>query len=152
MKPLALQPEYQALLTDIKQHYQKAQLKAAYSVNREMIQFYWQLGQIIIEKQAKTTWGSKFLDQLSKDLQAEFPGTKGFSVRNLKYMRNFAQLYPAIGQQAVAQLPWGHIIVLMEQVKDSEAREWYANNTLNNGIARSVLIIIIIQIEQMPIR
>ena len=78
MKPLALEPEYQALLTDIKQHYQKAQLKAAYSVNREMIQFYWQLGQIIIEKQSKTAWGSKFLDQLSKDLQAEFPGTKGF--------------------------------------------------------------------------
>ncbi len=145
MKPLALEPEYQALLTDIKQHYQKAQLKAAYSVNREMIQFYWQLGQMIIEKQAKTTWGSKFLDQLSKDLQTEFPGTAGFSARNLKFMRQFAQLYPEIGKQAVSQLPWGHIIVLMQQVKDPEAREWYANNTLNNGIARSVLII---QIEQ----
>lgn len=145
MSQLVLETEYQAFLAHIKQHYQKAQLKAAYAVNCEMIQFYWRLGQMIIEKQAQTAWGSKFLEQLSKDLQVEFPGTTGFSVRNLKYMRKFAQLYPEIGQQPVAQLPWGHIIVLMEQVKDPEAREWYASNALKNGIARSVLII---QIEQ----
>ncbi len=142
---LILEPEYQVFLAHIKKHYQNAQLKAAYTVNCEMIQFYWQLGQMIIEKQAQTAWGSKFLEQLSKDLQVEFPGTTGFSARNLKFMRQFAQLYPAIGKQAVSQLPWGHIIVLMQQVKDPEAREWYANNALKNGIARSVLII---QIEQ----
>lgn len=145
MNQLILEPEYQVFLAHIKQHYQKAQLKAAYAVNHEMIQFYWQLGQMIIEKQDQTIWGSKFLDQLSKDLQAEFPGTKGFSTRNLKFMRQFAQLYSEIGKQPVSQLPWGHIIVLMQQVKDPEAREWYAHNTLKNGIARSVLII---QIEQ----
>jgi predicted nuclease of restriction endonuclease-like (RecB) superfamily len=77
---------------------------------------------------------SQFLGQLSKDLQAEFPGTAGFSTRNLNYMRKFAKLYPVIVQQPVAQLPWGHIVVLMEQVKNPEAREWYANNTLKNGI------------------
>jgi predicted nuclease of restriction endonuclease-like (RecB) superfamily len=115
-----LEPEYQTLLIHIKQYYQKAQLKAAYAVNREMIQFYWQLGRIIIEKQVKTIWGSKFLEQLSKDLQAEFPGTAGFSVRNLKYMRKFAQLYSEIGQQPVAQFPWGHIIVLMEKIETVE--------------------------------
>lgn len=145
MSQLTLEPEYQAFLVHIKQHYQKAQLKAAYVVNHEMIQFYWQLGQMIIEKQGKTAWGSKFLNQLSKDLQTEFPGSTGFSTRNLNYMRKFAKLYSVIVQQPVAQLPWGHIIVLMEQIKDPEAREWYANNTLKNGIARSVLII---QIEQ----
>ena len=145
MSQLTLESEYQAFLVHIKQHYQKAQLKAAYTVNREMIQFYWKLGQMITEKQTQTVWGSKFLEQLSQDLRVEFPGTSGFSVTNLKYMRKFAQLYPEIGQQAVDQLPWGHIVVLMEQVQDPEAREWYANNTLKNGIARSTLII---QIEQ----
>ncbi len=137
--------DYQAFLTHIKQHYRSAQLKAAYAVNHEMIQFYWLLGKQILEKQKQAQWGSKFLEQLSHDLQSEFPGTGGFSVRNLKYMRLFAQTYPEIGQQPVAQLPWGHIIVLMEQVKDAEARDWYAANCLQNGISRSVLSL---QIEQ----
>ncbi len=146
MSQLVIEPEYQAFLAHIKQHYQKAQLKAAYAVNREMIQFYWQLGQMIIEKQAQTAWGSKFLEQLSRDLRAEFPGTKGFSVSNLERMRKFATTYPElIPAQAVRELPWGHIVVLMEQVKNSEAREWYANSVLKNGTARSVLIL---QIEQ----
>jgi predicted nuclease of restriction endonuclease-like (RecB) superfamily len=80
----------------------------------------WETG---LEKQTTAVWGAKFLDQLSRDLQIEFPGTQGFSVRNLKYMRKFAELYLEIGQQPVAQLPWGHIIVLMERVKDPKARE-----------------------------
>jgi len=137
--------EYEAFLTGIKQHYRNAQLKAVYAVNQEMIQFYWHLGKQIIEQQAHVKWGSKFLSQFSKDMQTEFPGTGGFSVRNLKYMRKFAELYPEIGQQAVAQLPWGHIIVLMEQVKSVEARDWYANSVQKNGTSRSVLTI---QIEQ----
>lgn len=145
MSQFILEPEYQALIADIKQHYRKAQLKAAYVVNHEMIQFYWQLGRSILAKQAQTSWGSKFLDQLSKDLQAEFPGTAGFSRRNLELMRQFAELYPKIAKQAVSQLPWGHIIVLMQQVKDPEARDWYAENALKNVVARSVLTI---QIEQ----
>lgn len=145
MTTVTIDVEYQTFLAEIKQRYRSAQLKAVHAVNREMIQFYWHLGNQILEKQAGAAWGTKFLDQLSKDLQTEFPGTQGFSVRNLKYMRKFAELYPEIGQQPVARLPWGHIIVLMEQVKDPEARAWYANNTLKNGIARSVLII---QIEQ----
>ncbi len=132
-------------MSEIKQRYQSAQLKAAYAVNHEMIQFYWLFGKQILEKQKKSVWGSKFLEQLSKDLQTEFPGTQGFSARNLKFMRQFAQLYPEIGKQPVSQLPWGHIIALMQQVKDSEAREWYASNALKNGISRSVLIM---QIDQ----
>lgn len=145
MSDLILNTEYQVFLSDIKQHYRQAQLKAVYIVNHEMIQFYWNLGLRIIEKQAQATWGSKFLDQLSKDLQTEFKGAQGFSVRNLKFMRQFAQLYPTIGKQPVSQLPWGHIIVLMQQVKDPEARDWYASNVLKNGTSRSILAI---QIEQ----
>jgi predicted nuclease of restriction endonuclease-like (RecB) superfamily len=138
--------EYQALLADIKQHYCSVQLKAAYAVNQHMIQFYWHMGKQILEKQTKTTWGSQFLNQLSRDLQTEFPGSKGFSVSNLERMRKFASLYPtAIPAQAVRELPWGHIVVLVEKVKDPEAREWYAQNAIKNGISRNVLMM---QIKQ----
>ena len=145
MEDLITDVEYQTFLTGIKQRYRNSQLKAAYAVNHEMIQFYWHLGKQIIEQQVHVKWGSKFLSQFSKDMQTEFPGTGGFSVRNLKDMRKFAELYPEIGQQLVAQLPWGHIIVLMEQVKNSNARNWYANSVKKNGTSRSVLTI---QIEQ----
>lgn len=147
MHPLVSDNEYKLFLTEIKQQYRASQLKAAFSVNTEMICFYWNLGGRIIEKQKNTTWGSKFLEQLSVDLRREFPGTQGFSVRNLQFMRQFATLYSEneFAKQAVSQLPWGHIILLMQQVKDSSAREWYAQNTLKNGTARGVLMM---QIEQ----
>ncbi|HET9843094.1 MAG TPA: PDDEXK nuclease domain-containing protein [Gammaproteobacteria bacterium] len=132
---------YLEFLADIKKRYQIAQLKAAQVVNQELIQFYWHLGKQIVEKQAQAIWGSKFLEQLSRDLQIGFPGSSGMSVRNLKFMRQFAQLYPdEIGKQPVSQLPWGHIIVLMQRIKDPEIRHWYASNTIQNGISRSVLL------------
>ncbi|MBP9777723.1 MAG: DUF1016 family protein [Rickettsiaceae bacterium] len=143
---LNLNDNYLNFVKEIKLRYQSAQLKAAYSVNIELIEFYWQLGKDIIDKQLHARWGDKFLEQLSLDLQNEFPGTKGFSIRNLKLMRQFAQLFPvSIRQQPVAQLPWGHIAVLMQKVKDNVALEWYAKNTLQNNISRNVLIM---QIEQ----
>lgn len=146
MDYLALDTDYQVFLSDIKQHYRNAQLKAVHAVNRQMIQFYWHLGKQILEKQAQTAWGSKFLEQLSQDLRADFPGTKGFSVSNLERMRKFAALYPdEIPAQAVRELPWGHIVVLIEQVKDPAARDWYAANAAQNGISRSILAM---QIEQ----
>ncbi len=147
MQQFTVESEYQTFLSDIKQHYQKAQVKAVYVVNHEMIQCYWQLGQMIIEKQAKTNWGSKFLEQLAEDLQAAFPEATGFSKRNLERIRQFANLYTTLdfAAQAVPQLPWGHIIVLMQQVKDPIAREWYANNVLKNSMSRRALLI---QIEQ----
>ncbi|HLX54065.1 MAG TPA: PDDEXK nuclease domain-containing protein [Aquella sp.] len=146
MNNLHLEPSYLEFISEIKSRYQSAQLKAASIVNTEVIQFYWQLGKDIIEKQTNTAWGSKFLEQLSIDLQKEFQGAKGFSKRNLQLMRQFAKLYPdIIAQQAVAQLPWGHIAVLIQKVKDKSALEWYALNTLQNNISRDVLIM---QIEQ----
>ncbi|MFO0319753.1 MAG: YhcG family protein, partial [Neisseriaceae bacterium] len=143
---LHLEQSYLEFISDIKQKYQASQLKAACAVNTQLIEFYWYLGKSIIEKQFYSTWGDKFLDQLSIDLQNEFVGSKGFSVRNLKFMRQFANLYPdKIGKQPVSQLPWGHIIVLMQKVKDADIREWYVQNALQNNISRNILIM---QIEQ----
>lgn len=97
----------------LKSKFKTVQLKTAVAVNTALLQFYWELGQDIIEKQQNSQWGEGFLGQLSIDLMAEFPDIKGFSVRNLKYIRQWYSFWQQaqIGQQAVAQLmsiPWGH--------------------------------------------
>lgn len=74
-------------------------------------------------------------------MRREFPEMQGFSKRNLEYMRHFARLYPNIefAKQSVSQLPWGHIVRLMQMVKNDQIREWYAQQTIKNGWSRSVL-------------
>lgn len=93
---------------------------------------------LYIERQ---NWGSKLVETLSKDLQNAFPETSGFSVRNLQRMRQFAANYPnfEILPQAVAQLPWGHISVLIHKVKDDAVRLWYAEQTIEQGWSRLTL-------------
>ena len=102
--------EYRAFIQDVKQRIQSSQIKAAVSVNRELLLLYWELAERIVAKQQEASWGDGFLAQMSRDLQEAFPGMKGFSVRNLKYMRQWFQFWsvaPTIGQQLVAQIPWG---------------------------------------------
>jgi predicted nuclease of restriction endonuclease-like (RecB) superfamily len=132
--------EYKIFLGELKDKIRGGRLKAALAVNREVIELYWQIGNQILNKQEEAAWGSKLVDVLSQDLQNAFPETHGFSVRNLKYMRQFAQTYPScvIGQQIVAQLPWGHIIFLIQMVKDNVARTWYAEQAVDQGWSRPV--------------
>jgi predicted nuclease of restriction endonuclease-like (RecB) superfamily len=138
---LGLNKDYKHFLTDIKNRLQTAQVRAALAANSELIKFYWELGNDLIEKQKNYQWGSHFLEQFSKDMRQEFPEMKGFSKRNLEYMRKFAELYPRIefAKQPVSQLPWGHIVRLMQKVKDDGERKWYATQTIKNGWSRSVL-------------
>lgn len=108
MKPKISDPNYRNWVLQLKQKFQKTQIKAAVRVNQELLKFYWELGAEIVEKQEKSDWGSKFLNQLSDDLQREFPEVKGFSLRNIKYIRQWYVFYNQdniIGQQLVAQLP-----------------------------------------------
>lgn len=81
--------EYKVWLTDIKARVRNAQIKAALSVNTELLKLYWSIGTDIVVKQKKAKWGEGFLLRLSKDLMAEFPDMKGFSERNLKYIRQW---------------------------------------------------------------
>ena len=138
---LHLDQNYKHFLSGIKERLQTAQIRAALAANSELIQFYWELGTNLIEKQKSHQWGSGFLEQFSHDMRQAFPEMQGFSVTNLKRMRIFAQEYPAfvIGARAVHQLPWGHIVVLLHKIKDQNQRDWYAEQTINNGWARSVL-------------
>ncbi|MGL6166847.1 MAG: DUF1016 N-terminal domain-containing protein, partial [Fusobacteriaceae bacterium] len=113
-------------------------IKAILSVNREMITLYYEIGKTILFNQNRDGWGAKVIENLAVDLRKEFPDMKGISLRNLRYMRLFAETYPAvIVQQLVAQLSWGHNIILLDKV-ESEKREWYAKKTLENGWSRNV--------------
>jgi predicted nuclease of restriction endonuclease-like (RecB) superfamily len=132
---------YARLLSELKSHIRKAQVKAALSVNEELVKLYWRIGKEIVARQKSEGWGSKVVDRLADDLQKEFPAMTGLSSRNLNYMHAFAEAYPspAILQQAAAKLPWGHNMVLLDRVKTSEQREWYAKATSQFGWSRSVL-------------
>ena len=107
-KPVAaLPPDYAPLLSEIKARVQAARIKAGLAANRELLKLYWDIGRLILDRQQKEGWGAKVIDRLSADLQNEFPGQQGFSPRNLKYMRTFAEAWPErlIVQPPVAQLP-----------------------------------------------
>ena len=113
--------DYQLWLKTVKSKIRTAQVKAALSVNRELILFYWEMGRMIMEKQADSNWGDKVIDRLSQDLQQAFPVIKGLSKTNLKYTKRFYLFYKSlIGQQPVDQLtaapflsiPWGHNIFI----------------------------------------
>ena len=116
--------DYHAFFQTIKTHIQQAQLEAVLAVNRELILMYWQTGQGILERQQQQGWGAKVIDHLSHDLHTAFPQMKGFSTRNLKYMRAFALSYPdeTFVQEVLAQITWYHHITLLEKVKDEQAR------------------------------
>ena len=86
-------------------------------------------------------WGPKVIDRLASDLQKEFPDMKGLTRRNLFFMRAFAEAFPGgpIAKQAVSQLPWGHIIRLIQMVKNPATRDFYIRETLAHGWSRSIL-------------
>ena len=132
---------YNGLLNDLKVRIREGQIKATLSVNKELIILYWDIGKRILEKQIEEGWGTKVIDRLSKDLVKEFPNVRGFSSRNLKYMRKFAEEYPdhEIVQQLAAQIPWFHNCVLMDKIKDPEERMFYIQKTIENGWSRNSL-------------
>lgn len=137
---------YKAWLKGIKQSFAQTQLKAAVSVNTALLEFYWQLGGEIVEKQKNSQWGEGFLTQLSQDLTAEFPDIKGFSKRNLWAIRQWYLFYSggsAIVQQAVAQLaqiPWGHNLVIVSKCQTTAEALYYVQNTQQHGWSRNVLV------------
>ncbi len=139
---LSLNKEYGDFLQSLKTRIQQAQIRAALAVNRELVLLYWQIGREILERQNAQGWGAKVIEQLSKDLRSEFPQMKGFSARNLKYMRKFAENYPdeQFVQEPLAQITWYHNITLLEKVKDTEEREFYIHKTIKNGWSRNILV------------
>lgn len=131
--------EYLATIEQVKQEIKSAQYQAVLHVNTDLVLLYHSIGCVINEHKA---WGSKFIDNLAADLRLEFPNSKGYSARNLKYMAKFAETYPdkEFVQQLVAQIPWGHNIVLLDKISDPDERIWYIKACRENSWSRAVLI------------
>jgi predicted nuclease of restriction endonuclease-like (RecB) superfamily len=134
--------DYLPFLDELKNSIRQAQIKAGLSVNRELVLLYWQIGKGILNQQATQGWGSNVIGQLAEDLKKSFPEMKGFSPRNLKYMRAFADAYPdlAFVQAAPAQITWYHNCTLLDKVKDPSERQFYTEQTIVNGWSRDVLV------------
>lgn len=169
MSNLIKDEHYTNWVVKLKSSFKNAQIKAAYQVNKELLKFYFGLGLQIIQKQKNTTWGSNFLGQLSKDLSDEFPNILGFSKRNLELIRQWSLFYSdafdkiaknlafqlelpdyEITKQAVSQteafdfeafigIPWGHHILIIQKIKNTEEAIFYVMKTIENQWSRSVL-------------
>ena len=126
-KNYKLDQNYGTLVADLKKRVAESRYRATLSVNKELVLLYHHIGQQILESQKVHGWGSKVIEQLSKDLRSAFPEMKGFSRTNLLYMRKFASEYPReqIVQQLAGQLSWGHNMVLLDKVADKAEREFY---------------------------
>ena len=137
-----LPADYQTFLHTIKARVQQAQLHAVLAVNKELVLLYWHIGRGILERQQAQGWGAKVIDRLADDLHRAFPQMKGFSTRNLKYMRAFAEAYPQeqFVQEVLAQITWYHHITLLEKVKDARERLWYIQQASQHGWSRNILV------------
>ncbi|SEH80633.1 Predicted nuclease of restriction endonuclease-like (RecB) superfamily, DUF1016 family [Paenimyroides aquimaris] len=147
--------EYKSWAEFISNKIKLAQTKVAFKVNAEMLTLYWEIGNSILEKQNQNGWGSKVIDLLASDLAKIFPENSGFSVRNLKYMRTFAEAYPQFPivqvplaqsknefvQVALAQITWYHHISLLAKVKDTTERAFYIAETAKNEWSRDVMLL-----------
>ena len=133
---------YDEFLHNLKERIRNSQVRAALAVNRELVLLYWQIGCEILKRQQEQGWGAKVIEKLAKDLKREFPDISGFSRSNLLYMRAFAEAYPeeSIVQQLVGQIPWGHNVRILESIKVPQERLWYAQQTIENGWSRNVLV------------
>jgi len=133
---------YAHWLAELKTRIHTAQQRASLAVNRELVLLYWQIGRDILHRQAGQGWGAKVIDRLAHDLRTAFPEMKGFSARNLKYMRAFAEAWPdeAFVQEVLAQLPWYHQLALLDKLPDPDSRRWYAARAIEHNWSRNILV------------
>lgn len=128
------------LVDELKSIVRGARVRAQLKVNTEMIVMYWEIGRTILGRQREEKWGAKVIDRISTELRTEFPNQRGFSRSNLKYMQQMARTWPdAIGQQAVGQLPWGHVVTLMSRCDTRFELDFYAQHAVQHGWSRGVL-------------
>jgi predicted nuclease of restriction endonuclease-like (RecB) superfamily len=134
--------DYAATLEELKRQVHGARLRVQRKANNELLQLWWHIGQTIRTRRSHEAWGTQVLERLAKDLRAEFPSMKGFSPQNLRYMRRFAEAWPdldSIRQRSVGELPWGHVIELLDKLDDQQLRDWYAAKDAHHGWSRPVL-------------
>ena len=142
MNKIFINSNYKNFLADIKERIYKAQYEALKQVNKQLIELYWDIGKMIVERQNEYGWGKSIVQNLAKDLQKEFPGIKGFSIDNFWRMRKFYLRYRANEKLAplVQVISWSKNIVIMEKCKDNLEREFYIKMTKKFGWTKNVLI------------
>lgn len=166
--PVVKKPaDYSAFFNELKVRIRASQIKAALSANKELILLYWDIGRRIVEQQRQKAWGSAFIESLAQDIEKEFPGIRGFSTSNIWRMRAFYLAYTEevkiLAQPAretsnailappvreldglnlpppVAEIPWAHNVIIIEKIKDPAERLWYAQETIEHGWSRAVLV------------
>ena len=156
---------------DIEHLIDTAKLHTALNVNVGTLTLYWNIGKSILQKQEQDGWGKQVIEQLSKDLISRYPDDRGYSVRNLRYMKRFASAYPDFPilqvplaelrelpilqatlaelenegrefvQVPLAQISWYHHISLLPKVKDEAQRAYYITETAQNGWSRDVMLL-----------
>lgn len=156
---------YKAWITELKQRIRQSQIKAAVKVNVEMLHLYWSIGEDIVKRKAETMWGEGVIEQISQDLQNEFPNMKGFSRRNLFYIKKWYLFYsqediilqqvaaktgnedktekvpqPVAQMETFFSIPWGHHRYILDKIKDVQEALFYIHKTLENGWSRNVLL------------
>ena len=126
---------YPDLLAEIKQRIRFARYAALKTVNQELVGLYWDIGRMIVERQAVAGWGKAVVEQLAADLQMEFPGVGGFSASNLWRMKAFFEAYNGLEKLAplVREIAWSHNPAVMDKCKDSLQREFYIRITRRFG-------------------
>ena len=140
-----LPPDYANTVREMKQRIQEARVRTVQAANSALVLLYWDLGQLILERQEQEGWGARIIDRLASDLNETFPDMKGFSPRNLLFMRAFAEAFPGSSagavkvKQLVSQLPWGHVVRLIQAVKEPEARIYYVEHAITGGWSRATL-------------
>ncbi len=153
---IKIDEEYAQWIQNVGKRFKNMQIKAATRVNQEMLRFYWSLGKDMVEMHAESRWGSKFYNNLSKDLASAMPEQKSFSPTNLKYMTYFYQLYSQISPQTVDEIeteispqlvdelcrvPWGHHRYIIDKCKgDVDKAIFYVRKTIENNWSRAVLL------------
>jgi len=133
---------YAELLEQLKARVRSTQVRAARAANTEVLRLYWSIGRDILDRQDQAGWGTGVVDRLAADLRLEFPDQRGWSRRNLLYMRAFAEAWPDLEEvvpQPVAQLPWGHVRALLDRLEGRAERDWYAARAVVEGWSRAVL-------------
>jgi len=155
---------YASVLSELKERIKNARVRAALSVNKELLQTYWEIGKTIAQQEKAEGWGAGIIKSLSRDLRMEFPDMQGISPRNLRYMRDFALAYPnfpnvqaplaqlndshysadnqlsIIWQAPLAKLSWYHHLALLDKVREPAVRHFYITKTIENGWSRNVLV------------
>lgn len=137
-----LDKDFNSFVKELKQKILLSQQQAIKAVNYELVLLYWDIGNSIIQNQKQQGWGAKIVENLSSELKKSFPNMSGFSIRNLKYMRQFADTYQdkTFVQEVLAQLSWYNNLTIMQKIKDESIRNWYIYKNIENGWSQSVLI------------